>query len=64
VAAGGWFRAWPSRAEVARLADLRLHGLERLTTAVEFATAEGALVSRQRADAAAWASTADLAAAP
>jgi len=62
VTAGGWFRAWPSRLEVARLADLRLSGLERLSTAVEFATAEGALVVRQRADAAEWASTADVAA--
>jgi hypothetical protein len=62
VAAGGWVRAWPSRAEVARLADLRLGGLERLSTAVEFATAEGAMVQRQRADAGAWAASADLAA--
>ena len=62
VAAGGWFRAWPSRAEVARLADFRLGGLERLSTAVEFATAEGVLVWRQRQDAAAWAESAELAA--
>ena len=59
VAAGGWFSAWPSRAEVARLGDLRLGGLERLSTAVEFATAEGVLVGRQRADAGAWAASAD-----
>jgi chemotaxis protein histidine kinase CheA len=60
VAVGGWLRAWPSRAEVARLADLRLGGLERLSTAVEFAAIDGAMLLRQRADAGAWAATAAL----
>ncbi|TMC09404.1 MAG: hypothetical protein E6J29_13835 [Chloroflexi bacterium] len=62
VASGGWVRAWPSRLQVARLADVRLGGRERLSTAVEFAAAEGFLVWRQRADAGAWAAEADAAA--
>src|SRR5438270_13876875 len=47
VGAGGWARAWPGRAEVARLADLRLNGRERLSTAVEYAAFDGTLVLRQ-----------------
>lgn len=54
LAAGGWARAWPSRMEVARLADLRLGARERLSTALEFAPAAGVLVGRQRRDAAGW----------
>ena len=37
VALAGWVLAWPSWAEVARVADLRLGGRERLTTALQFA---------------------------
>lgn len=58
VAAVGWLRAWPSRTEVARLADLRLGGRERLTTALQFASAEGTMLSRQRSDAGAFAALA------
>ena len=55
LAVGGWFRAWPSLAQVARLADTSLHGRERFSTALEFATAGGSLVELQRADALRWA---------
>ncbi|GAC1654575.1 MAG: hypothetical protein NVS9B1_05960 [Candidatus Dormibacteraceae bacterium] len=58
VAAVGWLRAWPSRTEVARLADLRLGGRERLITALQFASAEGTMLSRQRSDAGAFAAVA------
>jgi hypothetical protein len=59
VAAGGWARAWPSRPDLARLADLRLGSRERLSTAIEFATVAGPLPLRQRLDAEAWVVTAD-----
>ena len=59
VAAGGWARAWPSRSNLARLADIRLGSRERLSTALEFATAVGSLPLRQRLDAEAWVLTAD-----
>ena len=55
----GWLRAWPSLPEVARLADLNLGSRERLSTALEFATAKSYLPSRQRLDAEAWAERAD-----
>src|SRR5438309_7077581 len=60
VALAGWLRGWPSWTRVALLADLRLGGQERLVTALEFATADGPLYLRQRADAAAFAGRADL----
>jgi chemotaxis protein histidine kinase CheA len=60
VAAGGWVRAWPGRAEVARLVDNRLGARERFSTALQFAAADGVLILRQRADASDWAATADL----
>jgi hypothetical protein len=59
VAAGGWAHAWPSRSDLARLADLRLGSRERLSTAVEFAMVAGPLPLRQRLDAEAWVLTAD-----
>jgi chemotaxis protein histidine kinase CheA len=61
VALAGWLRGWPTWTEVARLADLRLGGQERLVTALEFAAADGTLYLRQRADATAFARGADLA---
>src|SRR6266540_1650125 len=46
VAAAGWARAWPSWPRVARIADTRLGGRERLTTALQFATEGGWLYTR------------------
>jgi hypothetical protein len=60
VALAGWLRGWPSWAEIAQLADLRLGGQERLVTALEFAAVDGSLPLRQRADATAFARRADL----
>ncbi|HSR26783.1 MAG TPA: hypothetical protein VLW53_24760, partial [Candidatus Eisenbacteria bacterium] len=60
VAAAGWVLAWPSLPEAARVADLRLGGRERLTTALQFATEGGWLYARQRDDAVAFALGADL----
>ena len=48
----GWRRGWPSWVQVARLADARLGGSERLVTALEFAGEGGWLYQRQRDDAA------------
>ena len=62
VAVAGWVLAWPSWAEVARVADARLGGRERLTTAMQFAAEGGWLYTRQRDDAAAFARGADLSA--
>lgn len=61
VATCGWFRARPSLAEVARVADVSLGGYERLSTALELVDhpTSVALVAHQRADAEAWASRAD-----
>jgi hypothetical protein len=60
VAATGWSRAMPSLVRVARVADARLGGQERLVTALEFAGEGGWLYARQRQDAAAFALRADL----
>jgi hypothetical protein len=62
MSVGGWMRAWPSLPRVARRADAALGGRERLATALEFATAAGALVELQRADALRLAATSDAAA--
>jgi hypothetical protein len=59
-ALAGWRRAWPSWVEVARLADTRLGGRERLVTALQFAAEGGWLYQRQRQDAAAFAGSARL----
>jgi hypothetical protein len=56
----GWRRAWPSWVQVARLADARLGGRDRLVTALEFAAEGGWLYQRQRQDAAAFAGSARL----
>src|SRR5439155_10786056 len=61
VASAGWALAWPSWAEVARFADARLGGRERLTTALQFAGEGGWGYGRQRDDAVAFAQRADLA---
>ncbi|HXM57848.1 MAG TPA: hypothetical protein VOB72_20795 [Candidatus Dormibacteraeota bacterium] len=61
VTTAGWVLAWPSWPEVARVADRRLGGRERLTTALQFATEGGWLYTRQREDAATFALGADLA---
>src|SRR2546421_4735956 len=60
IALTGWLRGWPSGTGIAQLADLRLGGQERLVTPLEFASAEGSLSLRQRADATAFARQADL----
>src|SRR6266700_1233014 len=60
VAVVGWATAWPSWARVARQADVRLGGRERLTTALQFAAEGGWFYERQRQDAAAFAAVADL----
>jgi len=59
VAVAGSWRARPSMAEVARLADVRLGGRERLFTALELAQGGGGLSLLQQADAEAWAASAD-----
>lgn len=59
-ALAGWRRTWPSWVQVARLADARLGGSERLVTALEFAAEGGWLYQRQRQDAAAFAGSARL----
>ena len=61
LAVAGLALSWPSRQVVARTADMRLGGRERLTTALQFATEGGWLYVRQRDDAAAFAASADLA---
>src|SRR5579875_835887 len=60
VGLAGWLRAWPSWEEAARVADRRLGGQERLTTALQFAGEGSWIYARQRADAAAFADRADL----
>ncbi|MDQ6742471.1 MAG: hypothetical protein M3Z97_06120, partial [Candidatus Dormibacteraeota bacterium] len=60
IALVGLRRALPSSLEVARLADLRLGGRDRLVTALEFATEGGWLYQMQRDDAAAFAGGARL----
>jgi hypothetical protein len=60
VATVGWRRAWPSWAEVARVADSALGGRDRLVTALEFAGEGGRLYERQRQDAALFAGAAQL----
>jgi hypothetical protein len=60
VAIVGWRRAWPSWAEVARVADSGLNGRDRLVTALEFAGEGGWLYQRQRQDAALFAGAARL----
>jgi hypothetical protein len=59
IATGGWLRAWPSRTQVARVADAALGSRDRIATALEFATAEGYLPGRQRYDAERFALAAD-----
>jgi hypothetical protein len=60
IAVAGWALAWPSWPEVARIADARLGGRERLTTALQFAAEGGWGYVRQRQDAATFALGADL----
>src|SRR5207248_2029893 len=52
--AAGWAFTRPDLGAVARLADLRLGGSERLATAFELAAEGGYLVERQRGDALRW----------
>lgn len=60
VAGAGIVRTWPSLQEVARIADQRLGGRDRLVTALQFAGAAGVLIDRQRQDAIAFSRDANL----